>query len=313
MRFEVGAKIYARDASPELAEWCRENLVLDNPEYEKKQRMGFWTGNIPKQICLYERQGNDLCIPFGCISSLLQEFPGTKAYSLMGEGYHVKYYPDFDLYPYQKEAVRSALKKMNGVIVMPCGAGKTQTALAIIATLGLRALWLTHTQDLLNQSLNRAKSVFNNANSIYGTITSGKVNIGSGITFATVQTMSKLDLAHYRDVWNCVIVDEVQFATREQIDFLSDIVDVYDVPVVCYGLRADFRNELFPGSERLLAIADVITELKTVCWCGRKATCNARYNEHGIVREGEQVVLGANDSYVALCRKHFKEGKLKKE
>ena len=105
----------------------------------------------------------------------------------------------------------------------------------------------------------------------------------------------------------------MQFATKEQVDFLSDIVDEYEVPVVCYGLRADFRNELFPGSERLLAIADVITELKTVCWCGRKATCNARYNENGIVREGEQVVLGANDSYVALCRKHFKEGKLRKD
>ena len=113
--------------------------------------------------------------------------------------------------------------------------------------------------------------------------------------------------------YDCVIVDEVQFATREQVDFLSDIVDVYEVPVVCYGLRADFRNELFPGSERLLAIADVITELKTVCWCGRKATCNARYNENGIVREGKQVVLGANDNYVALCRKHFKEGKLRKD
>ena len=131
----------------------------------------------------------------------------------------------------------------------------------------------------------------------------------SSIFVEELVKMSKEGIKKY----DCIIVDEVQFATREQIDFLSDIVDVYDVPVVCYGLRADFRNELFPGSERLLAIADVITELKTVCWCGRKATCNARYNEHGIVREGEQVVLGANDSYVALCRKHFKEGKLRKD
>lgn len=113
--------------------------------------------------------------------------------------------------------------------------------------------------------------------------------------------------------YDCIIVDEVQFCTKEEVDFLSDIVDYYDVPVVCYGLRADFRNELFPGSARLLAIADVITELKTVCWCGKKATCNTRYNENGIVREGPQVVLGGNDSYVALCRKHFKEGKLKKD
>lgn len=110
--------------------------------------------------------------------------------------------------------------------------------------------------------------------------------------------------------YDCIIVDEVQFATPEQIDFLSDVVDFFDVPVVCYGLRADFQNHLFPGSERLIAIADSINEIKTVCWCGKKATCNARYNEQGIVRDGEQVVLGANDNYVALCRKHFKMGML---
>lgn len=110
--------------------------------------------------------------------------------------------------------------------------------------------------------------------------------------------------------YDCIIVDEVQFATPEQIDYLSDIVDFMDVPVVAYGLRADFQNELFPGSKRLIAIADVIHEVKTVCWCGRKATCNTRYNENGVVRSGPQVMLGANDSYIALCRKHFKLGQL---
>ena len=110
--------------------------------------------------------------------------------------------------------------------------------------------------------------------------------------------------------YDCIIVDEVQFATKEQIDFLSDMVDFMEVPVVCYGLRADFQNNLFEGSQRLIAIADTISEVKTVCWCGKKATCNARYNKQGIVRDGEQVFLGANDSYVALCRKHFKLGML---
>ena len=110
--------------------------------------------------------------------------------------------------------------------------------------------------------------------------------------------------------YDCIIVDEVQFATKEQIDFLSDIVDFMEVPVVCYGLRADFQNNLFERSQRLIAIADTISEVKTVCWCGKKATCNARYNKQGIVRDGEQVFLGANDSYVALCRKHFKLGML---
>ena len=111
--------------------------------------------------------------------------------------------------------------------------------------------------------------------------------------------------------YDCIIVDEVQFASPEQIDFLSDVADFMNVPVVCYGLRADFQNKLFPGSERLITICDEIKELKTVCWCGKKATCNARYNEAGIVREGSQVMLGANDSYIALCRYHFKKGMLK--
>ncbi len=110
--------------------------------------------------------------------------------------------------------------------------------------------------------------------------------------------------------FDAVIVDEIQFANREQVDFLAHIVDDLNVPVMCYGLRSDFQLNLFEGSERLLAIADEIKEIKTVCWCGKKATCNARYNEHGIVRNGEQIMLGANDEYIALCRKHFLQGKL---
>ncbi|MBQ6489968.1 MAG: thymidine kinase [Solobacterium sp.] len=110
--------------------------------------------------------------------------------------------------------------------------------------------------------------------------------------------------------YDAIIVDEIQFAKREQIDFLAHIVDDLNVPVLCYGLRSDFQLNLFEGSERLLAIADELKEVKTVCWCGKKATCNARYNKHGIVRSGAQVMLGANDDYIALCRKHFLEGKL---
>ncbi len=110
--------------------------------------------------------------------------------------------------------------------------------------------------------------------------------------------------------YDCVIVDEAQFCPKEQIAFFVHIVDDLNVPVICYGLRTDFRNEPFPGSIWLMAWADTIEEIKTVCWCGRAARCNARFNEHGIIRDGEQVVLGGNDSYVALCRKHLTEGNL---
>lgn len=110
--------------------------------------------------------------------------------------------------------------------------------------------------------------------------------------------------------YDCIIVDEAQFCSKEQVEFMVHLVDDCNLPVICYGLRADFRNNLFPGSMWLLAWADQIEEIKTVCWCGRAAKCNARFNQNGIVREGEQVVLGGNDSYVALCRKHWREGNL---
>ncbi len=112
---------------------------------------------------------------------------------------------------------------------------------------------------------------------------------------------------------DAVLIDEAQFLSPEEVDTLSDIVDFYGIPVLCYGLRADFQTHLFPGSRRLMEIADIIEEVPTVCWCGRRAQCNTRYADGKIVREGAQIFLGSNESYVALCRKHYKEGKLWKE
>ncbi len=105
-----------------------------------------------------------------------------------------------------------------------------------------------------------------------------------------------------------IIADESQFFTPEQIDQLRDIVDEQDVPVLCFGLRTDFLTHFFPGAERLMELADSITEIKTVCSCGRKATVNARIDAEGrIVTEGSQVMLGGNDSYIAMCHKCWKE------
>ena len=138
------------------------------------------------------------------------------------------------------------------------------------------------------------------------------VNSRIGLNYACVwfedlQKMSAQDIRAYQ----CVIVDEAQFLSRAQVDYLTEIVDDMNVPVICYGLRADFSGRLFEGSEALLACADIIEEVKTICWCGKKAICNARFDENGVVlKEGEQVVLGANDCYIGLCRKHWKAGDL---
>lgn len=109
---------------------------------------------------------------------------------------------------------------------------------------------------------------------------------------------------------DAIIVDEAQFLSVEQVERFSDIVDYDKVPVICYGLRTDFASHLFPGSMRLMELADRIEEIPTVCWCGRRAHFNARIADGKIVREGEQVFIGANESYISLCRKHYKEGKL---
>ena len=108
-----------------------------------------------------------------------------------------------------------------------------------------------------------------------------------------------------------ILVDEAQFLTREEVMHLVYLVDDLEIPVICYGLRADFKGELFPGSEALLVMADKLEEMKTICWCGRKATFNARFDSTGkVLKEGEQVVLGANDQYIGLCRKHWRSGDL---
>ena len=109
---------------------------------------------------------------------------------------------------------------------------------------------------------------------------------------------------------NCdaVICDECQFLTEEQIDQLRAIVNDCNVPVMCFGLRTDFQTHLFPGSRRLMELADCIEEIKTMCDCGSKATVNARINDGYIVTEGAQVVLGGNDSYIAMCHRCYIRG-----
>ncbi len=113
---------------------------------------------------------------------------------------------------------------------------------------------------------------------------------------------------HASDAISCVFVDEAQFLSREQVFQLSEIADRLSIPVIAYGLRTDFQGELFPGSAALLAWADEMREIKTICHCGKKATMVVRLDGAGRpVREGAQIAIGGNDRYVAMCRRHFKE------
>ena len=132
---------------------------------------------------------------------------------------------------------------------------------------------------------------------------SGAISLG-----ACDDLVARVRMEHQSQPVACVLVDEAQFLTPEQVWQLADVADELDIPVLCYGLRTDFQGKLFPGSATLLGIADDLTELKTICYCGRKATMNLRIDQDGrAAKEGDQVEIGGNNRYIATCRRHFKE------
>ena len=132
---------------------------------------------------------------------------------------------------------------------------------------------------------------------------SGAISLATGDNLLT-----RVRTEHTAEPVACVLVDEAQFLTPEQVWQATEVTDALDIPVLCYGLRTDFQAKLFPGSAALLGLADTLVELKTICHCGRKAIMNLRVDAagHG-VREGAQVEIGGNDRYIAVCRRHFKE------
>ena len=208
MEITVSNKIIIKNPTPAMLEYCKA-LTLPNPEFHKLQSMGKYTGNTPREIVLYERVGDTLILPFGCINGVRARMGKDDAFKCEFKPIQAfNYQSHINLYPYQETAADMAHTMRNGVIVMPCGSGKTQTGLELVSLVGGRTLWLTHTQDLLNQSMKRAMALFDCFAGSYGTITEGKVNIGTGLTFATVQTMAKLELSDYKDTFDCVIVDE---------------------------------------------------------------------------------------------------------
>ena len=244
MKITVREKLIVQNPTPAVIRWCQEHLVIDNPEYYKKELMGKWTGNVPRDIYLYERCGDDLLLPFGVAKDIWRLCVRGVSWDVqIASIRRLEYHSGINLYPYQEKAVSRTIEGKNGILVMPCGSGKTQSGIEIISRIGGRALWLTHTQDLLNQSKKRAESVLSGSG--FGTITSGKVDIGSHITFATIQTMCKIDLSAYRDFWDVIIVDECQHCcgsptkVTQFYKVLSNLSARYKIGLTATPKRAD--------------------------------------------------------------------------
>ena len=210
MEIKFSNEITINGSTPEILAWCKKELVIDNPEYAKKERMGLWVGNTPRTLSLYKRNGEAVILPIGAfkhIRGILDRGKDVCFFKTdLADNNDVYYGADINLFDYQQEALQAMIKAKYGILQSPAVSGKTQIGIALAVALGKKCLWLTHTQDLLKQSYDRAKQYIDE--SLLGTITAGKVNIGAGITFATVQTLCKQDLTQYKYEWDVVIVDE---------------------------------------------------------------------------------------------------------
>lgn len=206
MELLISNNIEIVDPTYEIERYCEEHLIIDNPDYIIANRLGRYVGKMEKKLQLYVKSGNRFILPFGCLNDIWNLCGKCIKYTLGFSPFKGnKLSGNIILYDYQQKGLQALLRGKNGVLEAPCGSGKTQIGLQLIKEIGGKALWLTHTKKLLEQSKERAKTYFTGD---FGTITEGKVNIGKDITFATVQTMRMLDPSVYKDEFDMVIVDE---------------------------------------------------------------------------------------------------------
>lgn len=310
MKIIVDNTLRIIDAEPLIEKYCKANLQIDNPQYAQNERLKFPTYNIPRKLYWYEKRGKDYVLPFGCINDIYKMFPDKELYCLN----YIKptpliYKSNIKLYDYQEKAKDKALKARNGVIVMPAGSGKTQTALQLISDLRLKTLWITHTYDLLNQSYDRAKSNLEDIG--LGKIAAGKIDIGTHITFATVQTLAKIDLSQLKNEWDCIIVDEGHriCGTPAQLGMFYKVINSLSCRYK-YALTATpYRN--IKGTEKALfsLIGPIICEIpkETVAEKTIKAIIQPIYTDFKITEECQKTDGTIDYSKLTTCLSEDKD------
>ena len=211
MKAIVGKEIRVIEPTSDFRKIVESTLTVSNPDFARLKKMGKWTGGTPSIIRFYRTEGKDIILPFGCLREyVFKNIKNVEAdFEQTGNVIYTQYVP---LYEYQDKAVEEALAKRNGILVAPCGSGKTQMGLALARRISKPTLWITHTRDLMVQAEERAKSIFDLPKEAYGEITEGKVNVGTHLTFSTVQTLARVNLDNLK--FGCVIVDECHHAVQ---------------------------------------------------------------------------------------------------
>ena len=302
MELIVSNEITIKDPTPEVREWVYSRLKVANPDYSKKVRLGLWIGNTPKEIALYRNSGSDLIIPHGVKDSLLYAFPELN---INGSFKHpvffnyasnkpVNYNANINLYDYQKDALNSLIRSRGGILQSKAGSGKTRVGIALACALGKKTLWLTHTNELLNQSYNAAAEFIDKK--LLGKITAGKMQISEGITFATVQTLSKADLFALRNTWDVVIVDEC-FSCDTLISTIGGYKKIKDIDygdmVLSYNhdtCKAEYKPVIYKFCKGAENVLTVTTEFGKMVLTGNHPV----YTQRGYIKAEEL----ANGDYV---------------
>lgn len=255
MDIEIGNKIIIRGGDDKLMRWLNEHYTITNPEYVTRVKLNKWLGNTPKTLKLFTLYQHGIVhIPYGCLREVVKfvtENYAKDTYTLsmkLNTNATAEWGNNTDIVArdYQQKAVDHMLSKKFGILKAPCSSGKTVMGHLIARGTGMKTLWLTHTKDLLNQSMAIGEMLVGKEN--VGTITDGKVNIGNVITYATIQTMNKLRQVEYAYEFGCVICDEChRVNTKTQATMFSKVVNA--IPSLYkYGLSA--TPETFDGYGR---------------------------------------------------------------
>ena len=239
MFFTIDNEIKISYPTPEVLKAIKRDLTFANPDYVNRKRMGKWTGNVPREICLYREEGDDyVYVPFGYMYALQGFMQKDNCYSWLQYQPRVDYKCTIELRGYQEKAVTNMLRHPYGILQSRPASGKTIMGIAMIARRGRRALWLAHTKDLVDQAYTQAKKYLDK--SLLTVSTEGRVKIGNGITFATVQTMANFaGLERYKNYFDIVIVDECHrvCTSATSVGMFYKVVNTLAAPYK-YGLSA---------------------------------------------------------------------------
>lgn len=267
MRVYISNEIEIEDYTSKVYEWCVNNLVVTNPTYDTLLRMGkediIKRTHVSKKLKLFTRSGNSLILPFGCLYGiwpLIKNSQIETSFNSCNDLSFKNHECPWELYDYQQDAITAALQAKGGVLSAGCGAGKTTMGIELIHKIGKKALWLTHTKDLLKQAAKDMKNLYPSAD--IGYITDGKIDIGKDITVATVQTLEKINPKYYSEEFETVVVDEcfpigTKISTKNGYKNIEDI-KVGDIVLSFNHQKNDFEykkvNRLFVKTSNNLCI-----------------------------------------------------------